>query len=203
LRHNTLAEHDPKLLAEIRGYLTRYRGRFGVGTCTYGQPLSTFITQESNIRQIAYALEADRRHFGSAPETYLMSEHAMHSQIPQILAGFGFRSAIMRTHYMMYGYNPTFDAPIGWWVGLDGSRIAAVPTYEGEGAQFGVTTYDNWALTRCPRTGLPGALDRRVRVEVQTYPTAAGITRRRCESATGSAGSGNLREAGVPAGAPR
>ena len=40
--------------------------------------------------------------------------------------------------------------PIGWWVGLDGSRVATVPTYKGEGAQFGKTTVDNWILTRYP-----------------------------------------------------
>lgn len=148
--YDDLAEHNPEVLQEIREYLKRYAGRFGIGTCTYGQPLSVFINEESNIRQIGCALEADRRHLGRAPNVYLMSEHAMHSQIPQILNGFGFAGAIMRTHFMMYGYNPTFDAAIGWWVGLDGSRIAAIPTYVGEGAQFGRTTVDNWILTRYP-----------------------------------------------------
>jgi hypothetical protein len=109
-----------------------------------------FINEESNIRQISYALEADRRHLGCAPDVYLMSEHAMHSQIPQILRGFGFTGSIMRTHFMMYGYNPTFNVAIGWWVGLDGSRIATIPTYVGEGAEFGRTTKDNWILTRYP-----------------------------------------------------
>jgi Glycosyl hydrolase family 57 len=148
--YDYLAEHSPKVLQTIRDYLKRYPERFGIGTCTYGQPLSTFINGESNIRQIGYALEADRRLLGSAPDVYLMSEHAMHSQIPQILKGFGFTGAIMRTHFMMYGYNPTFDAAIGWWVGLDGSRIAAIPTYVGEGAAFGRTTKDDWILTRYP-----------------------------------------------------
>ncbi|OHB64438.1 MAG: hypothetical protein A2Y77_10545 [Planctomycetes bacterium RBG_13_62_9] len=153
--YDRLAEQDPAVLEEIRAYLGKYRGRFGIGTCTYGQPLSVFINEESNLRQIEYALAADRKYFGSAPDVYLMSEHAMHAQIPQILKGFGFRGAIMRTHYMMYGYNPTFDAAIGWWVGLDGSRVAAVPTYKGEGAQFGRTTVDNWILTRYPSTDAP------------------------------------------------
>lgn len=148
--YDYLAEHNPEVLEEIRGYLKRYAGRFGVGTCTYGQPLSQFINEESNIRQIGYALEADRRHLGCAPTVYLMSEHAMHSQIPQILKGFGFAGSIMRTHFMMYGYNPTFDVATGWWVGLDGSRIPTIPTYEGQGAQFGKTTIDNWILTRYP-----------------------------------------------------
>jgi len=148
--YDYLFEHDPKILEELRGCLKRYRGRFGIGTCTYGQPLSQFINEESNIRQIAYALEADQRHLGCAPSVYLMSEHAMHSQIPQILVGFGFKGAIMRTHFMMYGYNPTFNVAVGWWVGLDGSRVPTIPTYEGQGAEFGRTTADNWILTRYP-----------------------------------------------------
>lgn len=153
--YDQLAREKPQVLQEIRQYLKDYAGRFGIGTCTYGQPLSVFINEESNIRQIGYALDADRKHFGRAPTVYLMSEHAMHSQMPQILNGFGFTGAIMRTHYMMYGYNPTFDAAIGWWIGLDGSRIPAIPTYEGEGAEFGRTTVDNWILTRYPGSNAP------------------------------------------------
>jgi hypothetical protein len=75
--------------------------------------------------------------------------------MPQIHKGFGFTGAIMRTHYMMYGYNPTFDAAVGWWVGLDGSRIPAIPTYRGEGAEFGKTTVDNWILTRYAGSNAP------------------------------------------------
>jgi hypothetical protein len=74
----------------------------------------------------------------------------MHSQIPQILNGFGFKGAIMRTHFMMYGYNPCFNSAIGWWTGIDGSRIPAIPTYEGEGSGFGWVTEDNLILTRYP-----------------------------------------------------
>jgi len=153
--YDKLAEQDPEVIEEIRAYLSKYKGRFGIGTCTYGQPLSVFIDGESNIRQIEYALAADRKYFGTAPDVYLMSEHAMHAQIPQILKGFGFRGAIMRTHFMMYGYNPTFDVALGWWVGLDGSRVATIPTYKGEGAEFGKTTVDNWILTRYPSQDAP------------------------------------------------
>jgi alpha-mannosidase len=142
--------NEPAILEEIKGYLNKYRGRFGIGSCTYGQPLSQFINEESNIRQISYALNATRKHFNYRPPVYLMSEHAMHSQMPQILKGFGFDGIIMRTHFMMYGYNPEFDVPIGWWTGVDGSRIAAIPTYKGEGAAFGKTPVDNWILTRYP-----------------------------------------------------
>ena len=89
----------------------------------------------------------------------MMSEHAMHSQIPQIINGFGFDGAIMRTHYMMYGYNPVFNVPIGLWVGLDGSKIPTVPTYVGQGAAFGKTTVDTWILTRYPSREATESLD--------------------------------------------
>ena len=156
--YDALAEQNPQLLEDMRGWLKRYAGRFGIGTCTYGQPLSAFINEESNVRQLVLAIRADQRHFNYTPTLYLMSEHAMHSQIPQLLAGCGFQGAIMRTHFMMYGYNPTFNAPIGWWVGLDGSRLPTVPTYPGEGAAFGKTTVDNWILTRWPGKDTPKSL---------------------------------------------
>jgi len=148
--YDYLAKKQPELLSKIQNYLTKYEGRFGIGSCTYGQPLSTFIGGESNIRQIGYALEANRKYFNYENQIYLMSEHAMHAQIPQILNGFGFQGAIMRTHYMMYGYNPTYNEPYGLWIGMDGSQIPTVPTYVGEGAAFGKTTVDNWILTRYP-----------------------------------------------------
>ena len=148
--YDFLNENDTALLRKIQNNLLRFSGRFGIGTCTYGQPLSQFINEESNIRQIGYGLETDQLIFGYTPSVYLMSEHAMHSQIPQILKGFGFKGAIMRTHYMNFGYNPTFSSPVGWWVGIDGSRIPAVPTYKGEGNSFGSDTEDNLILCCYP-----------------------------------------------------
>lgn len=136
--YDYFAENEPKMLNELKTLLQKYKGRFAIGSCTYGQPLSQFINDESNIRQIQYALNAERKYFKYRPPVYLMSEHAMHSQIPQIIKGFGFDGAIMRTHFMMYGYNPTFNLPIDWWIGIDGSKIATIPTYVGEGAEFGI-----------------------------------------------------------------
>jgi alpha-mannosidase len=147
--YDVFAETDPEMTDFLRGALKKYPGRFALGSCTYGQPLSAFINEESNIRQFEYAIRAGAR-FGFRPTVYLMSEHAMHSQIPQILLGFGYKAAIMRTHYMMYGTNPTFDAAFGRWMGIDGSAVPCVPTYTGEGAEFGKTPIDNWILTRYP-----------------------------------------------------
>lgn len=157
--YDYFAEEEPLLLEEMKKILAKYEGRIGIGSCTYGQPLSQFISDESNIRQIAYALKSERKILNYRPPVYLMSEHAMHSQIPQIIKGFGFEGAIMRTHFMMYGYNPTFNYPIGLWEGIDGSSIPTVPTYEGEGAAFGKTTMDTWILTRYPSKDAPESLD--------------------------------------------
>lgn len=157
--YDYFAENEPQMLEELNGYLRKYNGRFGIGSCTYGQPLSQFINDESNIRQISYALRAGRRHLNYRPPVYLMSEHAMHSQIPQILKGFGFDGAIMRTHFMMYGYNPVFNTPIGWWIGLDGTKIPTIPTYPGQGAAFGKTTMDTWILTRYPSEESPEPME--------------------------------------------
>jgi hypothetical protein len=164
--YDYLSENQPELLKKVQDYLSIYEGRFGIGSCTYGQPLSTFIGGESNIRQISYALEANQKYFNYKNRIYLMSEHAMHAQIPQILVGFNFEGAIMRTHYMMYGYNPTYNEPFGWWVGMDGSRIPTVPTYTGEGAEFGRTPVDNWILTRYPGSDAQSSL-RDFRIQFQ------------------------------------
>jgi alpha-mannosidase len=157
--YDHLAEHAPELLERMRQALARFPSRLGVGTCTYGQPLAQFINEESNVRQLTMALETVEGRLGRSPSIYLMSEHAMHSQMPQLLAASGFRGAILRTHFMMYGYNPTVEAPVVWWVGLDGSHIPAVPTYPDQAVDvvpshaspFGGVTLDNRILTDYPR----------------------------------------------------
>ena len=65
--YDEFAENNPELLQGIKSYLEKYKGRFGIGTCTYGQPLSQFINEESNIRQIDYAIKADEKHLGYTP----------------------------------------------------------------------------------------------------------------------------------------
>jgi len=131
--YDYLAEHAPHVLDRMQAGLDRFNGRLGIGSCTYGQPLSMFIDGESNIRQLTLALDAVEQRLGQSVTIYLMSEHAFHAQLPQLLAGCGFAGAVLRTHFMMYGHNPELDAPVCWWRGLDGSRVVALPTYRGQG----------------------------------------------------------------------
>jgi hypothetical protein len=130
--YDYLAKEAPELLLQLKDALRRYAGRLSIGTCTYGQPLAAFINEESNIRQITYALDTVEEHLGMRVTVYMTSEHAFHAQMPQILAKCGMRGAVLRTHFMMYGHNPEVDAPVIWWIGADGSRIAALPTYIGQ-----------------------------------------------------------------------
>lgn len=168
--YDWLAENQPAVLTEIRQALDQYRGRLAIGSCNYGQPLAAFLTEESNVRQIGYGLAAVRERLGYDVSIYSWSEHAGFEQLPQILAGFGLRGVLMRTHYYMYGYCPGYDWPIAWWQAPDGSRIRCVPTYVNQERQvpshrahppgpFGLTTEDTWILTRYPSRESPASLE--------------------------------------------
>lgn len=139
--YDYLAEHAPEFLERMRQALQKYAGRLDAASCTYGQPLSMFIDGESNIRQLTYGLRAAEEHLGVSPSLYIMSEHPFHAQLPQLLVGAGFRGAVLRTHFMMYGFCPEYDEPVGWWIGLDGSRIPAIPTYRGQASTEPLSIY--------------------------------------------------------------
>ena len=149
--YDRYAIENPEIIEKVRDTLKQFPGRFSIGSSSYGQPLAVFISEESNVRQITYAIEADLQHFGVRPHVYAISEHAYHSQIPQLILQAGYKMALMRTHFQMYGYNPTYDSSFGTWYGEDGSGIPTIPTYKEQGAQFGATTMDNYIMTRWPR----------------------------------------------------
>ena len=131
--YDNLAEEDPELLDQMRSMLARYPDRIVVGTTSYGQPLSYYINGESNVRQLTQGIRTDLQYFGVRPYVYIMSEQGMHAQIPQLIAQAGFRGAIMRTAFCMYGVNPEYPASCINWRGLDGiAAIPTVPTYPGE-----------------------------------------------------------------------
>lgn len=145
-----LSETDPEIIELIRDTLAKYPGSFGLGSTTYGQPLSLFISDESNVRQLTYAVRSNLKHFGQTPPVYCISEFALLNQSPQLLKLSGFQAAILRTHVMNYGYQRAFDKAWGNWIGKDGTGIPAVPDYDDEGIGYCNTTLDNWILSRWP-----------------------------------------------------
>ena len=144
------AETEPEIMKTIKEALETYKGRFGLGSTTYGQPLSLYISEESNARQLSYAVKTNLAHFGQTPPVYSISEFALHNQIPQLARLCGYDAAILRSHVMGYGFPRTFDSAWGNWVGKDGTSIPAVPTYDDEGMGYSCTTMDNWIFTRWP-----------------------------------------------------
>ncbi len=143
---------EPEVVELIRKFIEEYPDRVGLGATTYGQPLSLTISEESNVRQLTYAIRTNLQYFGKTPTVYAISEFALNNQTPQLIKKCGYEAAILRSHVMGYGYPRTFDSAWGRWIGRDGTEIPAVPTYDNQGRGYNCTTVDNWILSRLPET---------------------------------------------------
>ncbi len=141
---------DYEVVALIGKLLQKYPGKVGLGATTYGQPLALTINDESNARQLLYAVRTNLEFFNTTPDVYAISEFALHNQTPQLISQCGYKAAILRSHVMGYGYPKTYDSSWGNWIGKDGTSIPAVPTYDTQGRGYNCTTVDNWILSRWP-----------------------------------------------------
>ena len=141
---------DYEVVALIGKLLEKYPDRVGLGATTYGQPLALTINDESNARQLLYAVRTNLDFFNTTPDVYAISEFALHNQTPQLIAQCGYKAAILRSHVMGYGYPKNYDSAWGKWIGKDGTEIPSVPTYDTQGRGYNCTTVDNWILSRWP-----------------------------------------------------
>ncbi len=141
---------DYEVVHLIGKLLEKYPDRVGLGATTYGQPLSLTINDESNARQLSYAVKTNLQYFNKTPDVYAISEFALNNQTPQLISQCGYKAAILRSHVMGYGYPKTYDSAWGKWIGKDGTEIPAVPTYDKQGRGYNCTTVDNWILSRWP-----------------------------------------------------
>lgn len=139
---------DPEIVKMIGELLKKYPDRVGLGATTYGQPLALTISEESNARQLSYAVKTNLDYYGVTPSVYAISEFALHNQTPQLISLCGYKAALLRSHVMGYGYPRTFDSAWGRWIGKDLTEIPAVPTYDEQGRGFNCTTLDNWIISR-------------------------------------------------------
>ncbi len=141
---------DKEVVELIGKLLEKYPDRVGLGATTYGQPLSLTINDESNSRQLSYAVKTNLQYFNITPDVYAISEFALNNQTPQLITLCGYKAALLRSHVMGYGYPKTYDSAWGKWIGRDGTEIPAVPTYDKQGRGYNCTTVDNWILSRWP-----------------------------------------------------
>jgi len=123
-----MAEKASAAVSRIREALAE--GRVELVNGTYAQPLSQTISGESNIRHLYYGLSAIEEALGVRVESYLAGEPQFFPQLPQILAGFGFKGVLLRTHWAAFGGDPAQDASLVRWRGPDGTEIPTVPRYQ-------------------------------------------------------------------------
>ena len=95
---------------------------------TYGQPMGTMFSGESNIRQLIYGRASAVRALGQAPTTFLEEEEFSHPQLPQLLKSDGYRYASL-SQVDTWGKAgiPEIDADSILWQGKDGTEIPTAP----------------------------------------------------------------------------
>jgi alpha-mannosidase len=121
-----MAEKFPEVTERLKKYLAA--GKVELIGGTYGQPMGTTISGESNIRQIVVGREVIQQTLGYSLATFLEEEEFTHPQIPQLakLAGFRYASLAQLDTWGRAGC-PRLDVNALLWKGLDGTAIACVP----------------------------------------------------------------------------
>jgi alpha-mannosidase len=121
-----MAEKFPEVTDRLKRYLAL--GKVELIGGTYGQPMGTTISGESNVRQIVMGRETIRKALGYDLATFLEEEEFTHPQIPQMaaLAGFRYASLAQLDTWGRAGC-PRLDLNVLGWKGIDGTVIPCVP----------------------------------------------------------------------------
>jgi alpha-mannosidase len=124
--YELLSERYPELVDRLKEYLVA--GKVELVGGTYSQPMGSGISGESNIRQIVYGRQAIRRCLDYEMTTFLEEEEFSHPQVPQILAGAGYRYACL-AQVDTWGRAgvPVLDLNVFHWQGIDGTSISSTP----------------------------------------------------------------------------
>src|SRR5262245_1374901 len=127
--YEKLAAEAPDALAELRAAVQA--GSVEVVGGSYGQPYGLFHGGESNIRQRVLGARAVRRLFGVWPRAFWEEEFDFFPQLPQILAGCGYRFASLFFQWTWATpHVPDEEHALITWEGLDGTRLPALPKNE-------------------------------------------------------------------------
>jgi hypothetical protein len=122
-----MAAKMPEAVALIRKALRT--DRLEIVNGTYAQPLAGTFDDESYIRHFYYGLREIEQTLSCKVDTFASQEPAFFPQLPQILSSFGFKLAILRTHWAPFGTDPAHSLPLIRWRSADGSSILTVPRY--------------------------------------------------------------------------
>ncbi len=121
-----LAEKFPEVAQRLKRYLAE--GKVELIGGTYGQPMGTTISGESNIRQLVVGRETIRKALGYEMVTFLEEEEFTHPQVPQIARGAGYRYASL-AQLDTWGRAgiPLLEHNVIAWKGIDGTTISCIP----------------------------------------------------------------------------
>jgi len=126
LTYELVAEHYPHINRRLQRYLAA--GQVEIVGGTFGQPIGSMVSGESNLRQLIVGQETITRVLGRPVAVFLEEEEMSHPQIPQLLALTGYRYGSM-AQCDTWGRHgaPSMEEPVIWWEGADGTRMLAVP----------------------------------------------------------------------------
>ena len=144
-------EQNPRLARRIREWLRMSPNRVYVSGGDYAQLTACVRTGESNLRQIMVGIEEIERTLGTRPTLWTMSEPGNFAQLPQVLKEYGYAGALLRIHGPGQGGSLTTstDAASVWWKGPDGTKILAVPEYDGDRlSPRDEVPWSMWMMTR-------------------------------------------------------
>lgn len=124
--YELIAEQFPEVANRLKRYLTA--GKVELIGGSYGQPMGTTVSGESNIRQIVVGRETIREVLGYEMVTFFEEEEFSHPQLPQILAGAGYRHASL-AQLDTWGRAgcPSCDQNVIRWKGIDGTALTSIP----------------------------------------------------------------------------
>jgi len=126
LAYQLMAEKFPEVAARLKKYLAEDKVEIIGGT--YGQPMGTMFSGESNIRQLVYGRETIRKALNYEVATFLDEEEFSHPQIPQIALGAGYRYAsLAQVDTWGRAGIPYLEVNAFKWKGMDGSEILSTP----------------------------------------------------------------------------
>jgi len=126
LAYEFMAERFPEIANRLKPYLAA--GKIELIGGTYGQPLGTMFSGESNIRQIVYGRNTILKALDYEMVTFLDEEEFSHPQIPQIVLGAGYRYASL-SQVDTWGKAgvPHLEVNSFEWQGMDGSKVLSTP----------------------------------------------------------------------------
>jgi alpha-mannosidase len=124
--YELMSEKFPEVAERLKKYLAA--GKVELIGGTYSQPMGTTVSGESNIRQIAWGRELIRKTLGYEMVTFLEEEDFSHPQVPQIVAGAGYRYASL-AQVDTWGHTgiPVLEFNVINWQGKDGTTVPCVP----------------------------------------------------------------------------